>query len=107
MHAERGQPAERTKFRASQEFNKLTIRTLPAIAPSHTAGRLDFSEYFVAQSFALMIARMSRPANSESEAGSAAIAIAMIVGLLYLYLGSAPHQGHGPTAPTGIPQQSK
>ena len=54
-----------------------------------------------------MILRMSRRANGESEVGSAAIAIAVTIGLLYLYLGSALQKGYGPPAPTGIPQQSK
>jgi hypothetical protein len=54
-----------------------------------------------------MIVRMSRRANSEAEIGPAAIAIAIIVGLLYLYLGGALHWGYGTTAPTGVQQQSK
>jgi len=45
-----------------------------------------------------MIVRMSRRANSEAEVGPAAIAIAVVIGL---------HSGHGPTAATGIEQQSK
>jgi hypothetical protein len=52
-----------------------------------------------------MIVRMSRRANSEAEIGPAAIAI--IVGLLYLYLGGALHWRYGTTAPTGVRQQSK
>jgi hypothetical protein len=54
-----------------------------------------------------MIVRMSRRANSEAEVGHAAIAIAIIVGLLYLYLRGALHGGYGTTAPTGVQQQSK
>jgi len=50
---------------------------------------------------------MSRRANSEAEVGPAAIAIAIVIGLLYLYLGGALHSGHGPTAATEIQQQSK
>jgi hypothetical protein len=45
---------------------------------------LRFIGYFVAQVFGLMIVCMSRRANSEAEVGHAAIAIAIIVGLLYL-----------------------
>ena len=44
-----------------------------------------------------MIVRMSRRANSETEVGPAVIAIAIIIGLLYLYLGGALHSGRGPT----------
>ena len=40
---------------------------------------------------------MSRRANSEAEVGPAVIAIAIIIGLLYLYLGGALHSGRGPT----------
>jgi hypothetical protein len=54
-----------------------------------------------------MIVRMSRRANSEAEVGPATIAIAVVIGLLYLYLGGAPHLGDGPRAATGIEQQSK
>ena len=54
-----------------------------------------------------MIVRMSRRANSEAEVGPAAIAIAIIVGLLYFYLGVASHWGYDTTAPSGVQQQSK
>jgi hypothetical protein len=52
------------------------------------------------KSFGLMIVHMSRRANSEAEVGPAAFAIAIIIGLLYLYLGGALLSGHGPTTPT-------
>jgi hypothetical protein len=54
-----------------------------------------------------MIVRMSRRANTEADVGPVAIAIAIIVGLLYIYLGGSLHRGFGPTAPTEIQQQSK
>ena len=47
-----------------------------------------------------MIARMSRRANGAVEVGPAAIAIAITIGLLYLYLGGALHSVHGPTTAT-------
>jgi uncharacterized membrane protein len=68
---------------------------------------IEFIGHFVVQLFSLMIVRMSRRTNSEAEVGPAAIAIAIIVGLLYIYLGGALHWGYGPTAPTGIQQVSK
>ncbi|MGB5182472.1 MAG: hypothetical protein WBO12_09820 [Xanthobacteraceae bacterium] len=50
---------------------------------------------------------MSRRANSVAEVGPAALAIAIVVGLLYLYLGGALHWGYSTTAPTADQQQSK
>jgi hypothetical protein len=66
-----------------------------------------FIGYFVAQSFALIIVRMSRRANGEDGVGPAVIAIAIIIGLLYLYLGGALPSGHDSMAATEIQQQSK
>ena len=54
-----------------------------------------------------MLGRMSRRANSEAELGPAAIAIAIVIGLLYFYLGGALRSGHSPTAASEIQQQSK
>jgi hypothetical protein len=54
------------------------------------------------KAFGLIIARMSRRANREAEIGPAAIAIAVVVGLLYLYLGGALRSGHSPTTGVGF-----
>ena len=54
-----------------------------------------------------MIVRMIRRANSVAAVGPAAIAIAVIVGLLYLYLAGPLLWGYGTTAPPGVQQQSK
>ena len=45
----------------------------------------------VAKVFGLMIVRMSRRANREAEVGPTVIAIAIVIGLLYAYLGGALH----------------
>ena len=52
--------------------------------------------------FGLMIGRMSRRANREAEIGPAAIAIAVVIGLLYVYLGGALRSGHSPTTGAGL-----
>ena len=52
--------------------------------------------------FGLIIGRMSRRANREAEIGPAAIVIAVVVGLLYLYLGGALRSGHSPTPGAGL-----
>jgi hypothetical protein len=54
------------------------------------------------KAFGLIIGRMSRRANREAEIGPAAIAIAVVVGLLYLYLGGALRSGHSPTTGMGF-----
>ena len=54
------------------------------------------------KAFGLIIGRMSRRANREAEIGPAAIAIAVVIGLLYLYLGGALRSGHSPIPGAGL-----